>query len=524
MLQHLLYVVAPSRLEAFKQAMTRLKAEPLSGSSITNNYRITHRLLDGLVLKVSLLADLDGITPYLRQNPVDLLIYDERGDQVMPAAEAVRRIRKDVNQLAELWGPDFNFPTSRIVTVLRKSAQTDHQVFELGRLSVRDVIIEPRNTAFMLRWLKNVLYHGIIRTNKVGIALSGGAIEGFLYQIGVLHALDCAVMNRDIHMVDVVSGVSSGSIAGAMIATKLPIIDMLRAIHDLPSKAPKLKLSSMFDFAGVNIFRRFTKVWLSFRKTPITQWISSLTQSIPTGFIKGEKFEKYIEDVLATYQTPTIFQDLDLKFYVGVTDQDNFKHVVLGQGPFIDCSIAASVRASSALPPLLTPRTIKGRNYIDGQITRSCNLESVVEEGARLVFIIDPLKPLKSTTAGTAEQRGGFYGIVQMIKALVSTRFETSLKAISEQYPDVDFLVFQPDEECARLMAGSPLRTKFRVEIIESSFRSTLRKLRERHHVYYAKMSRYGFYLKDEEELRQLEGNYYGILDPHGSRNPKKTL
>ena len=141
----------------------------------------------------------------------------------------------------------------------------------------------------------------------------------------------------------------------------------------------------------------------------------------------------------------------------------------------------------------------------------------MVDEGARLVFIIDPLKPFKSTTAGIADQRGGFYSIVQMIKALVSTRFEASLKAISERYPDVDFLVFQPDEECAKLMSGSPLRTRFRVEIIESAFCGTLRKLRERHHVYDAKMNRYGFQLHSEEKLREIEGSYSDILNAHGA-------
>ena len=165
---------------------------------------------------------------------------------------------------------------------------------------------------------------------------------------------------------------------------------------------------------------------------------------------------------------------------------------------------------------MYTPKSIKGRNYIDGQVTKSCDLVSVVESGARLIFIIDPLKPFKTTTAGSSDKQGGFYGIIQMIKALVSTRFETSLKAMSERYPDVDFMVFQPDEECARLMSGSPLRAKFRTEIIQSAYESTLRKLRERHHVYSAIMGRYGFHLKSEEELRELEGQYDEILSSAG--------
>ncbi|NRA63500.1 MAG: patatin-like phospholipase family protein [Pseudobacteriovorax sp.] len=514
MKQHLLYVIAPQRLSEFEIAMKRLKAEPSeSPKGGEKSFKITHRLLEKLELNVCIVTEIDSITAFLRQNPVDLLIYDERGPGTLGVVKAVQQIKKDVKQLEELWGPDLNFPSSRIVAILKEGHSSEHTVFDLGRLNVRDIIVAPKSTALMLRWLKNILYHGIIRENKTGIALSGGAIEGLLYQIGVLHGLNMALSNRKLDSVDVVSGVSSGSIAGSIIAAKIPILDVLRAIHGLPSKSPHLKLSTLFDFAGLHIFRRFTRVSLSMPKSQPSQWIPNLSQSIPTGFFMGDRFESYLRSVFETHGKTTNLSELDTKFYVGVTDQDNFKHVVLGKAPFENIDIPSAVRASSALPPLFTPKRIAGRNYIDGQVTKSCNLESVVEEGARLIFIIDPLKPFKSTTAGIAEKRGGLYSILQMVKALVATRFEAALSAVSQQYPDVDFLVFQPDEECAKLMSGSPLRSKFRTEIIESAYQGTLRTLRERHHIYATKMERYGFKLKSPEELRELESNYHGILE-----------
>ena len=91
-------------------------------------------------------------------------------------------------------------------------------------------------------------------------------------------------------------------------------------------------------------------------------------------------------------------------------------------------------------------------------------------------------------------------------------------------HPDVDFMVFQPDEDCAKLMSGSPLRAKFRTEIIEAAYRGTLRKLRERHRVYSTIMGRYGFYLRDEEELRGLEGRYNEILDTPSQRCTDQTI
>jgi hypothetical protein len=238
MLQHLLYVVSPSRLEETKRAVEKLNPKPFDGPSITLNYSFTHRLLENLVVNISLLDDLDGVTPFLRQHPVDLLIYDERGDDAIEAATAIRRIRSDVKSLSSLWGPDFNFPMSRIVTILNKTPDVETRGFELGRLNVRGILVQPKSTALILRWLRNILIHGVIRKNRVGIALGGGAMEGFLYQIGVIHALNLAMKRRTIYDCEIVSGVSSGSIAGAVLAAKVPITELVRALHDQPSAIP----------------------------------------------------------------------------------------------------------------------------------------------------------------------------------------------------------------------------------------------------------------------------------------------
>ena len=39
----------------------------------------------------------------------------------------------------------------------------------------------------------------------VGLALSGGGMEGFLYQIGVLHALNAALTDRTMNQIDMIS-------------------------------------------------------------------------------------------------------------------------------------------------------------------------------------------------------------------------------------------------------------------------------------------------------------------------------
>jgi hypothetical protein len=132
----------------------------------------------------------------------------------------------------------------------------------------------------------------------------------------------------------------------------------------------------------------------------------------------------------------------------------------------------------------------------------------VVDAGCRLLIVIDPFKPLKTMVPGTVDKNGGIYTLVQVVKALVYSRFTLTMGQVTERYPDVDFIVFQPDDECAELMAGSPMRYTIRTKIIELAFRGTLAKLRERHHVYSKKFSKYGLKLKPVADLNAISLDY----------------
>lgn len=512
MRQHLLYVLAPSRLESTATAIERLTAKRVDDNAITLTYELHHRLLKGISLRIYLLPDIDGVTPFLRHHPVDLLIYDERGEDGLEALEGVCRIARDVQSLSQLWGPDFHFPMSRIVTVLNATSDVDHRIFALGRLNVRDVLVAPKKTALMLRWLHQLLYAGIVRHEKVGMALSGGAIEGLLYQAGTVLALKHAFTGRGIYSCDVISGISSGSIVGSIVANDIEVEDLIRGVLDMKSKYPPFKISTLFDLAGFDIAKRLLNTSLRMRKLKPSQWLESTLESIPTGFFKGERLESYLHALFAEHGHGDRFDEIKTKLYIGATDHDSFDHVTLGKAPYEHVPISAAVRASCSIPPLFTPKAIGDRFYIDGQVTKSCNIESVVEDGASLVFVIDPMKPLRMNTAGNSDIKGGYFSLLQMIKGLVSTRFETNFRATAERYPDVDFIVFQPDEECARMMAGSPLKPRIRPQMIEVAYQNTLRRLRERHKVYSAKTIRFGFELKSVEELRKLEASYHKII------------
>jgi hypothetical protein len=106
---------------------------------------------------------------------------------------------------------------------------------------------------------------------------------------------------------------------------------------------------------------------------------------------------------------------------------------------------------------------------------------------------------------GSVDKKGGYYALVQTIKALVYTRFHSVLSHLTERYPDTDFIVFQPDEEVAQLMAGSPMRYRIRTQVIHMAYKQTIRQLRERHKVYTAKLLKYGMHLASLEKIKDIE-------------------
>ena len=488
MLQHILYVASPKQIPNIRQAMKKLEAFSVESEEDREVYHVKHELLSNMTLDICLISDFSRITQYLKDYPVDLMIYDERNNFEFDAIEGITKIQNDMNRLGQLWGPDFHFPTSRIVAILDQCYKVEKKVFELARLKVRDVQIAPSNTELVIQWLKDILHHGIVRQNTTGMALSGGAIEGFLYQLGVLYALEKAFTGKKITDIDIYSGISSGSIASALVATDVDIEEVIRSIQGGSTVMPRLKASVLFDLNTKGIMKRAGFQAFNYLRTPPGKWLNNMIRSIPTGFFKGQLFQKRLHTIMESYGTGDDFANIKNKrLFVGCTDQDSFEHVTFGPENS-SIPISKAVRASCALPPVFSPQTIHGRHYIDGQVTKSCDLELVVSEGARLVFIIDPLQPFTRLIPGSADQEGGVYGIIQTVKALISSRFETRLRAITDQFPDVDFLIFQPNDECSELMSGSPVRATFRTAIIDSAYRGTLRQLRARHHIYHTKL------------------------------------
>jgi predicted acylesterase/phospholipase RssA len=173
------------------------------------------------------------------------------------------------------------------------------------------------------------------------------------------------------------------------------------------------------------------------------------------------------------------FDDLRRPLLIGATDQDSSEAVVFGEQGYTDVPVHRAVRASCALAPFYTAEKIDGRYYVDGAFSRTTNMRVAVKHGATLVIIVDPLVPIYSEIPGYVRKRGGLFGSMQGLKALINGRFDKAVNSIREMYPDVSFHLFRPEGDEMRILSGSPMKFLYRKEIEDLAYQRTLRKIRQ---------------------------------------------
>ncbi|MCG3200098.1 MAG: putative NTE family protein [bacterium] len=174
----------------------------------------------------------------------------------------------------------------------------------------------------------------------VGLALGGGSARGWAH-FGVFQALaECGIP------VDFVAGTSIGALAGVVYASG--------ATESFLEIVPRLDWKRLASFWDV-VFPR-------------------------SGLIDGKKIEDYVR----RHVSQTDLRDLPIPFRAVATDLATGREVVLREGDAIQ-----AVRASMALPGILTPVKRGGDFLVDGGLVNPVPINVVREMGAEVVIAVD---------------------------------------------------------------------------------------------------------------------------------------
>jgi NTE family protein len=353
------------------------------------------------------------------------------------------------------------------------------------------------------------------RRSKSALVLGGGGFTGGVYEIGALRALDLLAVNRTINEFEVYVGTSAGAFVASMVANGITPEEMMRVINkEVPSPLSDISLGTLLrpNYAG------FLKKSLTFplrvagvvRETlghlnelSAVDVATGLATGLPSGIYSGSRIEHYVAEALSDPDRSNDFRLLDPELYITATDLDTTERVVFGEEEWVDIPISSAVAASGALPMIYEPVQINGREFIDGGIRSTTNVDIAVEHGAKFIVVINPIVPYVNdfrkripTMTGSRARHVSDMGFTaignQAYRVLSHERLHLAVQYWEQRYPGVDIILIEPELDDELMFGTSILDYSARLEIAKHGFESVTLKLARDYERYKSIAERHG--------------------------------
>jgi predicted acylesterase/phospholipase RssA len=366
------------------------------------------------------------------------------------------------------------------------------------------------------------------RPSKTALVLGGGGFTGGVYEIGALRAIDLLATNSTVNEFDIYVGTSAGAFVSSMIANGVTPEEMMRVLNkDLPSPIRDIDLGTLLSpnykgFLKGSLTLPF-KVVSTLRETigqigevSAVDLVLGLSAALPNGIYSGKGIERYVAEVLADPDRTDDFRLLTRELYLTATDLDTTERVILGEGEWAEVPISKAVAASGALPGIYEPVEIAGREFIDGGILSTTNVDVAVERGAKFIIVINPLVPYVNdfqknipTITGSRARRVSDMGIAavanQAFRLLSHDRLHRAVEIWGERYPGVDIILIEPELDDELMFGTSILDYRARLQIAKHGFESVTLKLARDYDRYKAIAERHGIEISARRVRHVLE-------------------
>ena len=353
------------------------------------------------------------------------------------------------------------------------------------------------------------------KPSKTALVLGGGGFTGGVYEIGALRAIDLLATNRSVNEFDVYVGTSAGAFVSSLLANGVTPEEMMRVLNrDLASPLGNIDLGTLlrpnyagwlrrgiaFPFKLVSVLRELAE---NIGEISAVDVATGLSAALPNGLYSGAGIERYVAEALSDPDRSDDFRLLEPELYLVATDLDTTERVVLGEGEWDDVPISRAVAASGALPAIYEPVKINGREFIDGGIVSTTNVDIAIERGAKFVVVINPLVPYVNdfqknipTVTGSRARRVSDMGIAaitnQAFRLLSHDRLHRAKEIWEERFPGVDIILIEPELDDELMFGTSILDYGARLEIAKHGFESITQQLARDYDHYKAVAERHG--------------------------------
>ncbi|MEM9930340.1 MAG: patatin-like phospholipase family protein, partial [Bacteroidota bacterium] len=197
---------------------------------------------------------------------------------------------------------------------------------------------------------------------KVGLVLSGGGARGYAH-IGALQVLEEAGVR-----VDYIGGTSMGSIVGGLYASGYNAFQLERMLRATDIMA------ELQDAVGRENRTIYEKLYNEHYLLELS--LKDFAIQLPTALSDGQRIRDLFSHWTAGVHTIHDFSQLPIPFLCVGTDIVTGEAVVLESGQLAD-----AMRASAALPGVITPHKMNGHVMTDGGVSNNYPAEEVKNKG-----------------------------------------------------------------------------------------------------------------------------------------------
>ncbi len=354
-------------------------------------------------------------------------------------------------------------------------------------------------------------------SRKRALVLAGGGIPGWMYEIGTLTALDDFFVDFSVNDFDIYVGTSAGATAAALMASRLSPRTIYEAITLNQDSLLNFKRRDIYSFGYRETFelvKRLVKSLLPIARhflSPkhhfsVLDLVMMLEENLPSGIFTLQNLSRSLTYLLSQEGYTNDFRALEKELYIPAVDIDTGHYDVFGENEFSDVPISQAITASSAMPILFQPIHIRGRDYIDGGVSRVAHIDIALNHGAELIWIINPVQYVVNdrrragltSIAGqpvSIREKGLWFVFDQAMRISTSTRLYLALKRYRNEYPNRSFFLVQPEPSEMRLFAHNAVSFDSRVELLRCGYDSTVAMLTEHFEDYQRELKRYDIHV-----------------------------
>jgi NTE family protein len=365
------------------------------------------------------------------------------------------------------------------------------------------------------------------KPSKTALVLGGGGFTGGVYEIGALRALDLLAVNSTVNNFDVYVGTSAGSFVAAMLANGISPEEMMQVINsddsmgledlDLdkvlkPNYLGFLAKGAALPLRTLELLRSLVRIG-EFSAMDIGV---GLAEALPAGLYSGSGLSEYVEEALSDAGRVNDFRLLENELYLPATDLDTCERIVFGEEEWSDVPISKAVECSTCLPIVYKPVDLKGRQFVDGGIRSTTNVDIAVEKGAKFIVVVNPLVPFVNdfettipTVTGRRVRRVSDMGLPaianQTFRLIAHARLHQAVEQWQEKYPGVDIILLEPDPN-DELMFGTPIMDySRRLKIARHGFETVTAALAADYDRFHEISERHGLEISERRVRRVVE-------------------